>query len=157
MWWVACHSFHPLPLVWHLADPLSKCCLGQSSSSSGPSSGSTLVEFLPSSLWLLLYLLMKLLFRPIEICGGKFTSGRCDFLWTDFMHWRSEYAQCLLSSTCPPNSASNDLSQVSRIPLAAATAILQIPCLILLSPSSNTSASSYPTYPEEELVFLAFL
>ena len=46
------------------------------------------------------------------------------FLWTNFIHFNSTLAQCLLSCTCPPNSASYVLSQFSKMPLAAAIAIL---------------------------------
>ena len=46
------------------------------------------------------------------------------FLCTNFIWCSNEYARCLLSSTCPPNSTSSDLSQVRTMPLAAAIAIL---------------------------------
>ena len=46
------------------------------------------------------------------------------FLFTNFMRLKSNYAQCLFSSIWPSNSTKLDWSQDSRMPLAAAIAIL---------------------------------
>ena len=69
------------------------------------------------------HLSQKLLLQFPEFCNSMFAFGGHDLSLDKFVLHRSEYAQSTFSSMCTPYSASIDLSQVRRMPLAAATSI----------------------------------
>ena len=75
------------------------------------------------------------------------------FLWTKFIRCSNVYAQCQLSSTCPPNSTNMDLSQVKTIPQQQPLQSVLI--YTTPPPSSNTTAPSDPKHHPAELIFLA--
>lgn len=106
------------------------------------------------------------LFRSVFFCSAKFALlalllAVVAFLCTNFMHFSSEWAHCLLTFACPPNSAS--LHTSVKWPQAAAIAAdtTPPPSLTLFryscSPTLHQGVVAFHAFSREEQQYLLHL